>query len=168
MRGEIRPLMAEQGNRWTAWACAAGLCLVLSGCAGLTGPGDGGTTAPVEEESISNATRQGAATPAVVALLDQAESQRAGGELERAVATVERALRIEPRNARLWYRLAELRLAMNMPQRAEQLAMKAKALAVANPALIEQSWRLIAQSRYQRGDTAGASAALQEAAKYRD
>lgn len=160
----MREERSYQGKR----GLAVSLCLVLSGCAGVTTEPGTAPGAPVVEGSVQAGSSQGAESPAVVALLDQAENLRAGGQLERSVSTVERALRIEPRNPRLWYRLAELRLAMNMPQRAEQLAMKSKALAVANPALVEQSWRLIAQARYQRGDTEGASAALREAAKYRD
>lgn len=152
---------------------ATGLCLALGGCAGLAPDAqdrsiDSAGGAPVVEQSVPARSRGVQETPAVVALLDQAETQRAGGQLELSVATVERALRIEPRNPRLWYRLAELRLSMGMPERAEQLAMKSKALAVANPELIEQNWRLIAQARYQRGDTHGAAEALRQAGNYRE
>lgn len=146
-----------------------GLSLTLGACAGLGPAGqERPGAAPVLDQSVTSRPGQVEDSPAVVALLDQAASQRSGGEWERSVATLERALRIEPRNPRLWYRLAELRLAMNMPQRAEQLAMKSKALSVANPALIEQNWRLIAEARYQRGDTTGAAEALRQAGNYRE
>ncbi len=153
---------------------AAILLALLAGCAGVAPDAQDrhldttAIAAPVSDLSTPVQAPATQESPAVVALLDQADNQRSGGQLERSVATVERALRIEPRNPRLWLRLAELRLAMAMPERAEQLAMKAKALAVANPVLIEKSWRLIAQARYQRGDTAGAAEALRQAGNYRE
>lgn len=165
-----------RGRQWASpWLRGWGVCacLAAAGCAGIAlqepeQPFDTtGLAAPVIDQSVSRSGRA-EATPAVVALLDQAEAQRTEGQLDRSVATVERALRIEPRNPRLWLRLSELRLAMAMPERAEQLAMKAKALAVANPVVIERSWRVIAQARYQRGDTAGAAEALRQAGNYRE
>ena len=49
---------------------------------------------------------QQATSPAVIALLSDAESSSRAGKLDTAAATIERALRIEPRNSKLVFKLA--------------------------------------------------------------
>lgn len=105
-----------------------------------------------------------AASPAVVALLDEAQAAQQAGNLEGATATLERALRMQPHNALLWQRLAELRLAQEKPQMALDLALKAKHLAGSDHALLQKNWTLIAAAKRRLGDEAGALEAENQAA----
>jgi len=103
------------------------------------------------------------ASPAVVALLGQAESQANSGDLEAAAASLERAIRIEPRNPVLWYHLATVRLAQQEAAQAEQLAVKSNSLAAGNRMQQSRNWRLIARARQALGDATGARAAERRA-----
>jgi Tfp pilus assembly protein PilF len=102
-------------------------------------------------------------SPAVVALLGQAENQANNGDLGAAAASLERAIRIEPRNPLLWYHLATVRLAQQEAGQAEQLAAKSNSLAAGNRVQQSRNWRLIARARQALGDTAGAGAAERRA-----
>jgi predicted Zn-dependent protease len=102
-------------------------------------------------------------SPAVVALLDQAEQQANAGELEPAAASLERAIRIDPRNPVLWYHLATVRLSQGESSQAEQLAVKSNSLAAGNHTQQARNWRLIAQARREQNDTNGAAAAERRA-----
>jgi predicted Zn-dependent protease len=102
-------------------------------------------------------------SPAVVALLGQAENQANSGDLEAAAASLERAIRIEPRNPLLWYHLATLRLAQQEAAQAEQLAVKSNSLAAGNRLQQSRNWRLIARAREALGDGTGARAAERRA-----
>mgnify|MGYP001812068175 FL=1 len=113
-----------------------------------------GRTTPVNE-----VTQQ----PAVVALLQQAEAQANAGELESAAASLERAIRIDARNPVIWYHLATVRLSQGEPAQAEQLANKSNSLAPGNRTQQARNWILIAESRRQMNDHAGAAAAEQRA-----
>lgn len=120
-------------------------------------------TAPLSGEPIELSPVQPRpaprSSPAVVALLDEAERSSKSGNLEGAVATVERALRIEPRNPHLVYRLAELRLQQGKPRLAEDLAKKSALLSAGNPALKKRCWLLIAEARKLQGNVQGAAEA---------
>lgn len=102
-------------------------------------------------------------SPAVVALLGQAEDQANNGDLGAAAASLERAIRIEPRNPLLWYHLATVRLAQQDAAQAEQLAVKSNSLAAGNRLQQSRNWRLIARARQALGDVAGAGAAKRRA-----
>ncbi len=102
-------------------------------------------------------------SPAVVALLGQAENQANTGDLEAAAASLERAIRIEPRNPLLWYHLATVRLAQQQAAQAEQLAVKSNSLAAGNRLQQSRNWRLIARAREALGDSTGARAAERRA-----
>lgn len=102
-------------------------------------------------------------SPAVIALLGQAEDAANGGDLEAAAASLERAIRIEPRNPLLWYHLATVRLAQQEPAQAEQLAVKSNSLAAGNRIQQSRNWRLIARAREAQGDRNGAQAAERRA-----
>jgi len=158
------------------YGCVLLLAGLLGGCAGISG----GQRPPVVEEGVYSgqvpaepAGREGGfATPpapvtaqpsAVVALLDRAQSQANAGDLDAASATLERAIRIDSRNPVLWHHLATVRLAEEEFAQAEQLAAKSNSLAAGNHALQARNWRLIAEARRRRGDTAGAGVAEQRA-----
>lgn len=121
--------------------------------------------APVYADASGGTTAVNTATqsPAVVALLQQAETQANAGELESAAASLERAIRIDARNPVIWYHLATVRLSQGEPAQAEQLANKSNSLASGNHAQQSRNWILIAESRRQMNDRAGAAAAEQRA-----
>jgi tetratricopeptide (TPR) repeat protein len=102
-------------------------------------------------------------TPAVVALLQQAEQQANAGDLESAAASLERAIRIDSRNPVIWYHLATVRLSQGEPRQAEQLASKSNSLAPGNHIQQSRNWLLIAQARRQLDNATGAAAAEQRA-----
>ncbi|QJD29776.1 tetratricopeptide repeat protein [Methylococcus geothermalis] len=94
-----------------------------------------------------------APTPAVAALLSDADKAQAAGQLDNAAATLERAIRMQPRNPDLWYRLAAIRMEQNQPCLALDLARKSKVLAKGHSDLIEKAQALIDQA----GQLGGAS-----------
>ena len=118
---------------------------------------------PVETES-SFAVREEVivkrvASPAVLALVSEADRRSKAGDLESAVVTIERALRIDARNPRLTYKLAKLRLQQSKPRLAEDLAKKAALLSANDRALKKQSWLLISEARRQQKNYYGAKEA---------
>ncbi len=100
---------------------------------------------------------------AVIALVDNARSDYAGGRLDVAAATLERALRIEPRNPGLWHELARTRLQQGQAAQAISLAAKANAFSGNNKVLRAANWQLIGEARTQLGDYPGAQAAFDTA-----
>lgn len=133
-----------------------GLCFTaaawLSGCAGLPSSPTGKAAAPVSDNT------------AVVALMDNARADIAGGKPDAAIASLERALRIEPRNPFLWQELAKLRLQQGQYQQAEGFAARSNGWAGNNKTLMADNWRIIGQARLKRGDHPGAQAAFDKAA----
>ena len=104
-------------------------------------------------------------SPAVLALVNEADRNGQAGDLESAVSTLERALRISPRNPRLTYKLAKLRLRQSKPRLAEDLAKKAALLSASNKRLKKQSWLLIGEARKQQKNFYGAKEARLKADK---
>ena len=98
-------------------------------------------------------------SPAVLALITEADRSSQSGDLESAVSTIERALRIDPRNPRLTYKLAVLRLKQSKPRLAEDLAKKAALLSANDRWLKRQSWLLISEARKQQQNYHGAKEA---------
>lgn len=103
------------------------------------------------------------ANPAVIALLDTAETDAGTGRLPTAIASVERALRIEPKNPVLWQKLAALKLQKGDYQQAENFAARSNSWAGSNKPLMAKNWRIISEARSLRGDNAGAKAAMARA-----
>jgi hypothetical protein len=83
------------------------------------------------------------ASPPVLALMADADRNRASGQLDNAAALLERAIRIQPRNAELWHRLAAIRLEQHQPGLARDLARKSSLLAQGNPILREKNQAII-------------------------
>ena len=115
-------------------------------------PADNARTSdsPVVKKSMS---------PAVLALVSEAETSSRSGDLESAVVTLERALRIDSRNPTLTYKLAALRLKQSKPRLAEDLAKKAALLSADDKALKKKSWLLISEARRQQKNYHGAKEA---------
>jgi len=128
------------------------LAAILGGCATVPAP----APPAARTESI-----------AVAGLMDGASADAAAGRLANAAATLERALRIEPRNPRLWQELARVRLKQGDYAQAESVAARSNSWAGGDSGLRAENWRLIAQAREARGDTAGARAALEAAERQR-
>jgi len=95
--------------------------------------------------------------------MQSARADAAAGRLPNAAASLERALRIEPRNPRLWQELARVRLQQGDFVQAESVATRSNSWAGSDNALRAENWRLIAQAREARGDSAGARTALETA-----
>ena len=136
---------------------------ILGGCATVEPP------APVSEPGSIPTPAPPAAieNPAVASLMDGARADVAAGRLVNAAASLERALRIEPRNPRLWQELARVRLKQGDYAQAESVAARSSSWAGGDNRLRAENWRLIAQAREARGDTAGARAALEAAERQR-
>jgi len=141
-----------------AVACA----VLLAGCATVP-------PAPVTEPAPVFAPVPGpvAGTQniAVAGLMETARADAGAGRHANAAATLERALRIEPRNARLWHELARVRLMQGEYEQAESIAARSNSWAGSDGALRADNWRLIAEARAARGDTAGARSALERAGR---
>lgn len=105
-------------------------------------------------------------SPAVIALMKQAEANRRNGELDLAVSKLERALRIQPRNPGLWYQLALVRMQQQQPRLAEELAKKSISLAGNDRTLLRNNWRLISKAKSMEGDLSGAKEAARKAESY--
>lgn len=95
-------------------------------------------------------------SPAVQALMADAERNTKAGDLDSASVMLERALRISPRNAELTYQLAVLRLKQSQPRLAEDLGKKAAFLASDDRELKKRCWLLIAEARELQGNSQGA------------
>lgn len=126
------------------------LALTLSGCIALR-PSQAPGTAPISDNA------------AVVSLADSAQNDTQAGNFGAATASLERALRIEPHNPGLWQELARVRLAEGRYQQAEALAQRSNSWAGDNKAMRAENWRIIGQSRVNRGDSSGADDAFKRA-----
>lgn len=157
-------------------AAAAGLVLMLSACGGMSRSDrpaevvDRGSAPPPAVTDGADDVQIAAYTPpaqpqvarpqpkrAVTVLMQRAEEQRRGGDLDGATVSLERALRISPEDAVLWHELAEVRMAQKQHHLVVQLAAKSNALAGPQDyGLRSSNWRLIADARRAQGDTSGA------------
>ncbi len=98
-------------------------------------------------------------SPAVLALVTEADKSSRTGDLESAVVTLERALRIDSRNPLLTYKLARVRLQQSKSRLAESLAKKAALLSANDRALKKRAWYLISEARKQQKNFHGAKEA---------
>jgi len=143
-------------------ALLAFLAVVIGGCALVQQPAP--VSAPAPAPAPPAARTENAA---IAGLLDSARADAASGRLANAAASLERALRIEPRNPRLWQELARVRLKQGEYAQTESTAARSNSWAGGDSTLRAENWRLIAQAREARGDTAGARAALEAADRQR-
>lgn len=88
----------------------------------------------------------------MLALMADADRNRASGQLDNAAALLERAIRIQPRNAELWHRLAAIRLAQHQPGLARDLARKSSLLAQGDPVLREKNQAIVEAATHALGD----------------
>ena len=110
---------------------------------------------PPAELSVQQ-SREQTSSPAVVALLDDADKYATTGKKQEAVASIERALRIEPKNPLVWHKLGQVRLQEGNWDQAIAMAKKSSVLAPGNRLLQSENWMIIARASEGKGDTAGA------------
>lgn len=111
--------------------------------------------APVETEP-QRPVREYQLSAASKALVTQAQTQAASGDVSTAAATIERALRIEPSNPLLWIELGRLREREGSYAQAESLGRKALSLATGDARAQSSAWQLIADALRSRGKAAEA------------
>ena len=155
-----------------AWFFVSAWLLSLAGCAGVTTqpstppatseaqqPGEAAIIAPVPKSDMSG-------NKAVIALLDQAQTDNDSGQREAAGASLERALRIEPRNPWLWLELAQVRLAGGQYEQAITLARKSNSFAGHQSRVQAANWQVIGKAHVAQGDSAGAEQAFKLATEF--
>lgn len=118
------------------------------------------TDEPDAGDMVAPQTMQQQSSPAIVALLDDADHYAVSGKKQEAVASIERALRIEPKNPLLWHKLGQLRLQEGQWDQAIAMARKSNVLAPGNRSLQAENWMIIAKARDATGDKQGAAEAL--------
>lgn len=124
-----------------------------------------------DAEQVASEAREGGPSlevaplenPAVAQLVEQAETQRAAGELAAASALLERALRLEPENPRLWQRLAEIRLAQGQYLEAEEMAMRSLGNSGRVGEWCRRNWLTLRATRTALGDPVEADRAAEQA-----
>lgn len=122
---------------------------------------------PSEPEEMPPRSAQQASSPAVLSLLNTADTLARNGNMDRAASVLERALSIEPRNPFIYQRLASVKLAEGKTEQAEAMARKSNSVAGDNPFVRADNWQLIAEARRSGGDRGGASEATGRARNYR-
>lgn len=119
--------------------------------------------APETRVASSSALQAPQLTPAVDALVTQAERQRQSSDYAGAAATLERALRLQSREGYLWNRLAHVRLEQGLASQAANLAKRANDLSGDSENLKRDNWLVIADARRRTGDLQGAQEAQRKA-----
>lgn len=126
-------------------------------------PAPAPTPSPPVEAEPQRPVREYQLSPASRALVSQAQTQAANGDVSTAAATIERALRIEPSNPLLWLELGKLREREGSYAQAESMGRKALSLATGDARVQSAAWRLIADSLRARGKAVEAREADQRA-----
>lgn len=129
-------------------------------------PDDGGARpepyqAP-DQDAVRDSQPSVSRHPSVQALVDQAEQERAQGDLARASATLERATRIDNNDPLPWLKLGEIRFEQGNLIQAENFARRSLSFAAQGPTA-RAAWLLIADVKRLQGDTAAARAAQDNA-----
>ena len=106
--------------------------------------------------------------PAVIALLNRANTDSQAGRHADAAVNLERALKIAPDDPWLWHLLARSRLRLGEHDLAQNLAARSNSFAGADRTLLADNWHLIAEARRLSGDATGAQAAQIRAQGFSD
>lgn len=105
-------------------------------------------------------------SPAVVALLSDAEQSRDAGDYRAAQGSLQRAQRIAPRDPEVYYSLAETHMQLEDFGLAEQVALKGVSVAQGNTSQLRRLWQLLAKIRLRAGDPEGSRQAELKAGQY--
>lgn len=117
---------------------------------------------PPDQDAVRDSQPGASRHPSVQALVDQAEQERAQGDLARASATLERATRIDNNDPLPWLKLGEIRFEQGNMIQAENFARRSLSFAAQGPTA-RAAWLLIADIKRLQGDAAGARAAQDKA-----
>lgn len=128
------------------------------------GNGDYQPLYPGPDDPGSRSQQQPAVSshPTVMQLVQQAEQQRADGELDQAAATLERAIRLVNNDALPWLKLAEVRYEQSNFIQAETLAKRSISFAGSGP-IAREAWLLIADIKRLQGNESAARDAENQA-----
>ncbi|MCK5888603.1 MAG: hypothetical protein KAG19_01520 [Methylococcales bacterium] len=118
-----------------------------------------------ESDQRNESVTTKALSPAVSALVSDADMFLQSGDTELAASTLERALRIDSRNPVLMYKLATVRLQQSKPRQAEGLAKKAASLSANDRNIKRKAWLLISKARKLRNNYQGAKEAALKASQ---
>jgi tetratricopeptide (TPR) repeat protein len=121
---------------------------------------------PATSVAPAPAPAQTQQSPAVLALLDDAEQARASGDYRAAQGSLQRAQRIAPRDPAVYYSLAQTHMEQEDYNLAEQVALKGVSVAQGNPYQSQRLWQLLAKIRLRTGDPEGSRAAAEKAASF--
>ena len=125
--------------------------------------GETNAVTPIEPvariEPIDKPASSSSMSPAVLSLLEQADSLREAGDLAGASARLERAQRIAPDEPEVYFQLSTVRLEQGRFEEAANIAGQAVDFAVSDNAMKRDLYTLIARARDAIGDTAGAGEA---------
>ncbi|MBD3635456.1 MAG: tetratricopeptide repeat protein [Methylophaga sp.] len=105
-------------------------------------------------------------SPAVVALLSDAEQSRDAGDYRAAQGSLQRAQRIAPRDPEVYYSLAVTHMELEDYDLAEQVALKGVSVAQGNAYQLRRLWQLLAKIRLRAGDPEGSRQAELKANQY--
>lgn len=105
-------------------------------------------------------------SPAVVALLSDAEQSRDAGDYRAAQGSLQRAQRIAPRDPEVYYSLAATHMELEDYDLAEQVALKGVSVAQGNAYQLRRLWQLLAKIRLRAGDPEGSRQAELKANQY--
>ncbi|MED5509468.1 MAG: tetratricopeptide repeat protein [Pseudomonadota bacterium] len=129
----------------------------------LPDSGPAATPSPSPAPAPQPQTQQ---SPAVVALLSDAEQSRDAGDYRAAQGSLQRAQRIAPRDPEVYYSLAVTHMELEDYDLAEQVALKGVSVAQGNAYQLRRLWQLLAKIRLRAGDPEGSRQAELKANQY--
>ncbi len=129
----------------------------------LPDSGPAATPSPSPTPAPQPQTQQ---SPAVVALLSDAEQSRGAGDYRAAQGSLQRAQRIAPRDPEVYYSLAVTHMELEDYDLAEQVALKGVSVAQGNAYQLRRLWQLLAKIRLRAGDPEGSRQAELKANQY--
>lgn len=129
----------------------------------LPDSGPAATPSPSPAPAPQPQTQQ---SPAVVALLSDAEQSRDAGDYRAAQGSLQRAQRIAPRDPEVYYSLAVTHMELEDYDLAEQIALKGVSVAQGNAYQLRRLWQLLAKIRLRAGDPEGSRQAELKANQY--
>lgn len=105
-------------------------------------------------------------SPAVIALLEDADSYQRQGDYKAAQSRIQRAQRISPRDPNVYYDLAKTHLQLEDYRLAEQVALKGLSYTQNDKSQLKRFWLLLADIRSAAGDRSAAQTARDNATRY--
>jgi tetratricopeptide (TPR) repeat protein len=101
--------------------------------------------------------------PAVEALVEEAATAEAAGDLDQSAVLLERALRIQPRNPEILQQMAEIQLQKQDYEQALTFATRSYDIGPRVGEICSRNWRTISVAREYLGDANGSAEASEKA-----